>query len=308
MMFFRSVGAVFRGVSAFPEFAKRNPFRALFHLLMFCFFLSLICSGIQTAFAAGKIDLSISGLKKQFGKIQVSEKGILPEKNQKLSWSFYFPGNIRLDYIAPEEKFLFGTMDEWKQKMGIFWARRGFMVWMRPDPSGKLYYMMPFVTTKEMVEFLPSKKMILTPVSANEVAKELDRYQEVPKVEKVAKTSYEFATVGKLLKGYIYAVFAFSSLFGNFLLTLILILMFAGLQALWKAQGLESLKFGGTLSLLCYAAFPAVAARMLLESFSLPGIGEIVFFALFFIYQMIAFHEVRRTYSGTTGFRDGSEN
>ena len=45
-MFLRSVGAVFRGVSAFPEFAKRNPFRALFHLLLFCVVLSFLCSVI----------------------------------------------------------------------------------------------------------------------------------------------------------------------------------------------------------------------------------------------------------------------
>lgn len=308
MMFFRSVGAVFRGISAFPEFSKRNPFRALFHLFLFTLLTALICSGIQTAFIAKKVDLCTNGLQKQFGRIQISENGILPEKNVKDSWSFYFPGDVRLDYYSPNGELTVPAMESWKQRMGIFWTRRGFLIWMRPDPSRDLYYTMPYINSAEAVQFLPSGMSFFKSMTRANVTEELKRYQEKTEVKGIPVSNYEFSTVGKTIKIYVYFALAFTSLVGNFILTLILILMFAGLQALWKANGLETLKFGGTVSLLCYAAFPALAIRMLLESFSFAGAGEILFFIVFFIYQMIAFHEVRRSVSDGDSGDDGSNH
>ena len=82
--------------------------------------------------------------------------------------------------------------------------------------------------------------------------------------------------------------------------SLIVILMFAGMQALWKAPGLEKFGFGRTFSMLCYAAYPAVASGMFLKSFSFYNSSEIVFFILFFISQLLAFNEIRRVSGGGT--------
>ena len=304
MMFLRSVGAVVRGVSAFPEFAKRNPFRALFHLLLFCVILSFLCSGITLGFVGKRVDICTRGLQDRFGKILISEAGILPEKNAEEPWYFYFPGNVRLDYISGEGQFSAKELDEWKQNVGIFWAKRGFFVWMRPDPSRGFYYLMPLVNLPETVKFLPAGSEFFKPVGKNAVESELNRYLTKPEIRELTDTSVDFAAIGKSVKKYLYVILSISAVLGNFVLTLILILMCAGLQALWKAQGLETLKFGGTVSLLCYASFPALTVRMLLESFSFPGIGEILFFIVFFIYQMIAFQEVRRSLAGG---RDGTD-
>ena len=152
----------------------------------------------------------------------------------------------------------------------------------------------------ETVKFLPAGSEFFKPVGKNAVESELNRYLTKPEIRELTDTSVDFAAIGKSVKKYLYVILSISAVLGNFVLTLILILMCAGLQALWKAQGLETLKFGGTVSLLCYASFPALTVRMLLESFSFPGIGEILFFIVFFIYQMIAFQEVRRSLSGGT--------
>lgn len=305
MMFLRSVGAVFRGVSAFPEFAKRNPFRALFHLLLFCVVLSFLCSVITISFIGKKVDICTRGLQDRFGKIQISDAGVLPEKNAGEPWYFYFPGNVRLDYISGEGQFSGKELEEWKQNIGIFWARCGFFVWMRPDPSRDMYYLMPLVNIPEMVKFLPAGSEFFKLVGKNSVETELNRYLSKPEVSGIAAAEYDFISIGKTIRKYLYIILSLSMAMENFFLTSILILMCAGLQALWKAQGLETLKFGGTVSLLCYASFPALVLRMLLESFSFPGVGEILFFVVFFIYQMIAFQEVRRSLAcGNSGNDD----
>lgn len=297
MMFLRSVKSVFSGAAGFPEFAKRNTFRALFHLLLFCFLFSLICSGIQTYFISKKIDICTAGLEKQFGGIEISSEGICPEKNKEISWNFLFPGNMRLDYFAPGDKLTGKKMNEWEQRSGIIWGRRGFFVWFRPDASNS-YYMMPFLNAEDAAKLMPPQKSFFAPVGQKEIEAELERYQEKPDVSGISASRYSFSEVGKTIKIYCYIVFTIAAALGNFALALVLILMFAGLQALWKAPGLDSLKFGKTVSLLCYTAFPALAIKMLLESLSFPGIAEVLFYIVFFIYQMVAFNEVRRSISG----------
>lgn len=296
-MFLRSVKSVFSGVAGFPEFAKRNAFRALFHLFLFCFLFSLICSGIQTYFISQKIDICTAGLEKRFGGIEISSAGIRPEKNRDVSWNFLFPGNVRLDYFAPGDDLTGKKMNEWEQFSGIIWGQRGFFIWFRPDAS-KSYYMMPFLNTDNAAKLMPVQKSYMAPVGQKEIEAELKRYQEKPDVKGIPTSRHSFSEIGKTIKIGCYAVFAVFATLGNFALTLILILMFAALQALWKAPGLDSLKFGKTVSLLCYTAFPALAIKMLLDSFSFPGVAEVLFYIVFFIYQMVAFNEVRRSITG----------
>ncbi|MBQ9772260.1 MAG: hypothetical protein IJW23_10595 [Lentisphaeria bacterium] len=306
MMFLRSVGAVFRGVSAFPEFAKRNPFRALFHLFLFCLLTALLICWIQSVFINRKIDVCTAGLQKHFGRIEVSEAGVLPTKNKNVSWTFYLPGDLRLDYFAPGDKLAGKGMEKWDQRMGILWARRGFLVWMRPDSAGT-YYMMPFVHTEAALKMLPSRDAFFQLTDQKTVEAELGRYQEKPDVKGITASQSDFSGIGKTIKIYTYIMLVLWSTFSNFILTLILILMFAALQSLWKAPGLEKLKFGKTVALLCYAAFPALVIRMLLESFGFLNMAEILFYIVFFVYQMIAFHAVRRSIADG-GDVNGSEH
>ena len=302
MMFLSSVGAVFRGVSSYPEFSRRNPFRALWHLLLYCLLLALICSGIQLYSIGKKMDICADGLAKHLGTITVSEAGFFPEKMADEARTFSLPGNLRLDYLTPEYRSSVRDMGNWKQQMGIFWVRCGFLCWIRPDPSRDVYYIgnLPVPTMEQAVRMMPSPQVMLKPVKGAEVESVLERYQAVPRLDHgpVKEGKYEFSKVADSIKKYIYAALILQNWIGNFVLTLILILMFAGMQSLWRSPGLESLKFGGTVSLLSYAAFPAVSAQMILECFSFHLLAEILFFVLFFIYQLMAFNEVRRAASG----------
>ena len=305
-MFLRSVGAVFSGISGYPELAKRSTSRALFHLLLFCFLLALVFYGIQSVFINKKVDVCTNGLQRHFGSIEVSDAGVLPEKNKNVSWSFFFPGSMRLDYFVDGDKLSGKGMKDWEQRMGILWGRRGFLVWMRPD-SRDSYYVMPFYHTNEAVKIMPIRNIFLQQMDRKGVEAEFERYQEKPEVTGVVASKSDFAKIGKSIKICVYIMMVIGAVLTNFILTLILILMFAGLQALWKSPGLETLKFGKTISLLCYAAFPALTIRMILESFGFDGIAEILFYIIFFIYQMIAFHEVRRSIA-EGGDRNGSED
>lgn len=311
MMFFRSVAAVFKGVSAFPEFAHRNPFRALFHLFVFCAMASFLGSGIQTWSAGRKIEICTNGLQKQFGDITVSDQGILPERSAETPHTFYFPGNFRLDYLTADSVAIVREIETWKQTGGIFWVQRGFLAWIRLNPQGNLFYLgnLPFPTTAAAMRMIPESKMLLKPQSPEEIESILKKYQGKPvlKQEKVSPENYSFQEIGNTLKQYIYVMIAFVDTFRNFFLTLVMILMFSAMQALWKAPGLEKLGFCGTLSMLSYAAYPAVLAGVLLEAFSFRSIAEILYFVIFFLYQLLAFNELRRAGTGPEGPVDGNE-
>ena len=159
----------------------------------------------------------------------------------------------------------------------------------------------------EAVRVMPIRNIFFQQMDQKGVETEFERYQEKPEVTGIVASKSDFAKIGKSIKICVYIMMVIGAVLTNFILTLILILMFSGLQALWKSPGLETLKFGRTFSLLCYAAFPALTIRMILESFGFNGIAEILFYIIFFIYQMIAFHEVRRSISGD-GNRNGSED
>ena len=299
MMFFRSVAAVFRGVSAFPELSKRNPFRALFHLMLFCGITACLCSGIQSFFVWKKIGICVDGLQKQFESITVSGNGILPKRSAESSRTFYLPGGLRLDYLTEDSVPVVREMPEWKHHYGIFWVRRGFLIWFRPDPAKESFYLgsLPVPDSRTAMRMMPEVLTFFIPCSVEEVEKSLKKYQTLPEW-KGESAEYQFRDLGEMVGIYLYFVFAVAAFFSNFILTLIMVLMFAGMQSLWRAPGLENLGFGGTVALLSYAAFPAVAAGMLLESFSFRGLAEILFFILFFIYQLLAFNEVRRSNAG----------
>lgn len=299
MMFLRSIVSVFSGCSAFPELAKRNPFRAVFHLLLFCLLLACLCGGFRVWKAGHLIDRSVKGLEDHFGAVTVSSAGYVPEKNGAAARTFYLPGGVRLDYLKLENLPIVKDMVSWQHRQGIFWVPRGFVMWLHPDPARDAFYLAQIPYPYHSAYLLsPVKLQTLRPFKAAEVMKYLDQFF-IPSKEQIDTVEqFTFSRFGSLLKSCLYMMFVIGGAGSYFTLTLVMILMFGLMQTFWRAPGLESLGFGGTVSLLSYAAYPSVTAGMLLESFSFPVGSEIVFFVMFFISQLLAFNEVRRSLSG----------
>lgn len=311
MMFLRSVCSVFSGVSSFPEFSGRNPLRAIFHLLLFCLIASLICGGIETRFAGQKMAPCIAELERTFGSITVSQAGILPAKDAATPRTFYLPGRIRLDYLTKDAVPILREMGDWEQICGVIWIPDGFLLWMRPESAGDQFYLtqLPLPSLTAAIKARPGSVPIqyLYPVGADRIEKTVRNTfsRRVPEAagketRPAPAEDFSFSGVGEKIRLYLYTANVFSFLFGYFFLSLIVILMFSGMQALWKAPGLEKFGFSKTFSMLCYAAYPAVSAGMLLKSFSFYNSSEIVFFILFFISQLLAFNEIRRVSGGGT--------
>ena len=304
MMFFRSVCAVFSGVSAFPEFSGRHPLRAVFHLLLFCLFSALICGGIKTRLIGKTMDPCMRELERTFGSISVSQAGILPERDSGTPRTFYLPGKIRLDYLTEDAVPVLREMGTWEQKCGVIWIPGGFLFWMRPDLSRALFYLtqLPLPSFAAAIRATPVPIQYVYPVEASRIEKTVrESFLRSGEKRRVQAEKFSFSEMGKKIKGYLFAAHVFTFILGNLFLSLIVILMFSGMQSLWRAPGLENFGFEKTFSMLCYAAYPAIAGGMLLESFSFSSGSEMVFFVVFFISQLLAFNEVRRVNGNGAG-------
>lgn len=299
MMFFRSIASVFSGVSAFPEMAKRNPFRAVFHLLLFCILVSCLCAGIRTWKIGKGIDTAAAGLEAHFGQVTVSSAGYIPEKNAEKARTFYLPGGFRLDYLKQENLPIVREIRNWKHQQGVFWLQNGFVMWVRPNPVLDAFYLAPIpFPMKQSYQLSPVKLQTLHPFNAAGIENFLKPYFQPVKDQGISAKRFSFPEEGNRLKHLLYAMLVITESLKHFFLTMLMILMFGAMQGFWRAPGLEKLGFGGTVALLSYASYPAVSAGILLENLSFPTGSEILFFVLFFIGQLLAFNEVRRSQSG----------
>ncbi len=140
MRFFSTVISVCSGTSGFPELMKRNPFYALFHLLLLSLLLSFILTGAAVYDAGNLTRPIVSALEEQFGTLVISPSGVLPLKNAEKPKTFLLPfKKTRLDYLpAASALNRLDDMDSWTERTGLLWLPKGFCLWQRaPEDKDK---------------------------------------------------------------------------------------------------------------------------------------------------------------------------
>lgn len=299
MQFFRTLIAVCSGPSVFPGLMNRNPFRAVFHLLLLCVLLALVISAFRIAGLRETQRVISNALTGQFGSVVIRDGTVLPEKNAKQTKSFILTRSLRLDYL-PDSAAALENMDRWRERTGIIWTPRGFLLWGAVEDGKGSYVLIPMpLPSRTALSFFPSLDGISSaPLSASEIKRYVQKnYYGGVKPPEHAENPLVFPvreTVAAIFSAchFFIGISAFAGLFFS---SLMITFLFAAAQSLFTPKGAKRPAFPRLMTIMVYAAFPPLIIASLFTALSLPFFGfQTVFLITFFIYQMLAYSAVHR--------------
>lgn len=298
MQFFRTIIAVCSGPSVFPALMNRNPFRAVFHLFLLSILLALVIAGFRIAdLREGRAVIS-KALSDYFSAVVIKDDTVYPAKHADQPKTFILTRSLRLDYL-PESAKALKNMERWRERSGIIWTPRGFLLWSSVEGEQEKYVLIPLpLPSRSMVSILPLSSISTAPVSAQEIENYVQKnyYGMEEKADSKEKpltfsVPYLVSTVSVVYNFFI-GISAFSGLFFS---SLMITFLFAGAQSLFTPKGEKKVGFPRLMTIMVYAAFPPLIIASLFTALSLPLFGfQTVFFITFFIYQMLAFSAVHR--------------
>lgn len=293
MHFFRTIIAVCSGPSAFPDLINRNPVRAIFHLFLLSVLLAFAVAALQIAAVKEQRAVISAALSDYFGSVVVGEKTVLPAKHEKERKTFILTRQLRLDYLPDSAELLKGIGD-WRERTGIVWTPRGFLLWSatEAEPGKYMLVPMPFPSNAfSLAPFMDSP----APLTAEEIEEYVQKNYFSGAADAVNKPSASIPVANLTAAAFaVYNAFiGFAAFTGLFFTALVASLLFAGAQSIFAPRGEHSLKFPRMLTLMAYAAFPPLILASLVSSL-VPFISfQTLFFILFFIYQLLAYGAVQ---------------
>ena len=308
MQFFQTITAVCSGPSVFPSLMNRNPFRAIFHLLLLCILLALVISVFKIAELREPRQIITKALGNYFGALVIQDGTSYPTRHAKRAKTFILTRNLRLDYM-PFSADVLGKMDQWKERAGILWTPRGFLLWSTVEGEERFILLpLPLPSPDQTVPALPLNAFSSTPFTAEEIRNYVQKNyfgkqeKAVEEKEKKAEDGERNALTIPLpsLVSSVSTVYNFflgvSAFAGLFFTALMITFLFAGAQNLFTPQGDRKIGFPRLMTIMVYAAFPPLIIAGLFTALSLPFLSfQTVFFVTFFIYQMLAFSAVNRS-------------
>ena len=298
MNFFRTVIAVCSGPSVFPKLIDRNPLRVLFHLFLICFLLAFVVTIFKSFEVNREKKILVTELGNYFGALTVSKKGILPERHADRQKTFLLTEDRRLDYLTDKSLSGLDSMSSWQENAGIFWTECGIYLWKRfPDERntyGMLQLPLPFSGQERNI----SSMFLFRQFTGEQIKQYLAEHAflkqgaSYPVEESVTIPPQTIAA--DIVSGFI--VFLFGTAFlALFLLSAAMTVLFAWFQSILSSRLEKKLTFRQVLGIMVYAAFPALLLTAAAMIFELPYLQfQMVFFIVFFIYQIPAYGAVQR--------------
>lgn len=299
MQFFRTLIAVCSGPSVFPGLMNRNPFRAVFHLLLLCVLLALVISAFRIAGFREPERVISRALTGQFGSVVVRDGTVLPEKNAKQAKSFILTRSLRLDYL-PDSAAALKNMGRWRERTGIIWTPRGFLLWGAVEGETAGYVLIPMpLPSRTALALVPSLNGISSaPLSAPEIERYVRKnyYGGEKPLEGAEKTLvFPIPETVAAISSACHVFIGVTAFAGLFFSSLMITFLFAAAQSLFTPKGAKRPAFPRLMTIMVYAAFPPLIIASLFTALSLPFFGfQTVFLITFFIYQMLAFSAVYR--------------
>lgn len=298
MNFIGTILQIFSGPSAFLRLMETGVLRVFFHLFLYCALLSLLACGISSMEIDREKKIMVAELGGYFGNLEISRKGILPEKHADRAKTFVLGEDRRLDYLTKESLSDLDQMSSWQENVGVIWTQCGFFIWKRiPDEKDRFGMMrvpLPFAEDPKelsgMFQFhLMTGSGLRSYLEKNGFLKEGAGYPAVKSLALSPETIGSDIVSGIL----IYLFFAvFLSLFSLALMTSFLFALF---QHFLSGRGGKKLRFSQLFVLMLYASFPALlfGAVFMLLDFAFISYHT-VFFIIFFIYQISVNGAVQR--------------
>lgn len=228
MHFFRTIIAVCSGPSAFPDLINRNPVRAIFHLFLLSVLLAFAVAALQIAAVKEQRAVISAALSDYFGSVVVGEKTVLPAKHEKERKTFILTRQLRLDYLPDSAELLKGIGD-WRERTGIVWTPRGFLLWSatETEPGKYMLVPMPFPSNAfSLAPFMDSP----APLTAEEIEEYVQKNYFSGAADAVNKPSVSIPVANLTAAAFaVYNAFiGFAAFTGLFFTALVASLLFAG--------------------------------------------------------------------------------
>lgn len=233
MHFFRTIIAVCSGPSAFPDLINRNPVRAIFHLFLLSVLLAFAVAALQIAAVKEQRAVISAALSDYFGSVVVGEKTVLPAKHEKERKTFILTRQLRLDYLPDSAELLKGIGD-WRERTGIVWTPRGFLLWSatEAEPGKYMLVPMPFPSNAfSLAPFMDSP----APLTAEEIEEYVQKNYFSGAADAVNKPSASIPVANLTAAAFaVYNAFiGFAAFTGLFFTALVASLLFAGAQSIF---------------------------------------------------------------------------
>ena len=312
MNFARTVLLIFSGPSAFFPLLENRLWRVFLHFILFCIVLALIGCGISSIEINREKKILVSELGGYFGNLEISRKGVLPEKNANRAKTFLLSSDRRLDYLTKDSLRDLEKIDLWTENMGLIWTECGFFLWKRfPDEKDRFGMMpipLPFTTDQKDLSGIFQLHLVTGSGLRSCLEKKgfLKEGAAYP-AEKTIVLSPE--TIGSdIVSGYLIYLF-FSIFITLFLLALPTAFFFALFQYIFSGKAPVKLSFPKVLRMMIYTTFPALLLGSVFMLLELPFLSfQMVFFIIFFIYQIVVNGAVQRRLNPPPSRPEDDEN
>ena len=309
--FIRTFIAVCSGTEVFPALVKRSFFRAVWHLIL----LAIICGGINLALRLypfnKAFEESCTNLSKRFGKIEYTEKGIVPSINPEKARSAS-SNDFLVDYLLNSEA-LKNYIPNKKFNRGIVWTPTTVLLWQRPADVENciiLPLLIPPPWTTSVKQGNPSELL----------AKVLTLYKHATRSESDFNRFYDYSVIYALPFAknkkviqfrefhtnvlfwipmtfpVMYAIFLFLYIFMNSLIMVpVYILFFTSFSYFFGRSSMMNMKFSELYISGIYTGFPGIVIATLYTALGLPLMDfPNIFLISYFVYSFAVFNRFRK--------------
>jgi hypothetical protein len=305
--FFKTVISVCSGTEDFPVLIQQPLPVTLLNILLLTFFCALfnIAAGFYPFY---KSYVETTGLlKKKFGRIEFTEKGIVPEKDRDRPGTVINEDLFRIDYYPDSgsaAKYNPGRI----YHMGIFWTPETVLFWMRIMNDSKRMIVIPLLVP---VKHTASPEEIMKYFKASESSEEINLIEASAKFYKIMPD--EFSSFGSvefldfttnivmfipMTIPVLYALYLYFFIFYNIIFSSMLYLIFfASFAYFFGKGGGMKLTFSELFKAAVYTAFPGFIIATVYTALDLPYLDfQTIFLISYFIYYFPVFTRLKNVF------------
>ena len=294
MGFWKTLFQVCSGTEVFLRLAECRPGKAFLHLIELMLLLSLLLTWGHSCRASSEIRTSCDKLFAEIGSLRFTPKGVRTKRNPERKQQYLLHDQFRFDYY-PGSSLAETDCKDWTTPFGLIVMDNGLIFWSENySGSGQGQYAIAPLTFEQN----PMKRET---IRTGLTAADIYRYLKAGMEHKPGDRELNFLLpelngpqVAEYLNTCFHLMIFFGSLFSMILLTGMALVFFAVLQYVWSFSQERRLSFRSILVVLIYAAFPALILAGLYSFFMISLISpQTVFFAVYFVYDMIVFRKIR---------------
>ena len=292
------------GTEIFPELIKYSLLRVLWHLLI----LTVICGFVNVTLRLYPFNKSYeeccANLSKRFGKIEYTDKGIVPSIKPEDARSATSSNDFRVDYLTDISDLKSYTREK-KLRYGIVWTPESIFAWINlyEEENWMIFpLLLPTHNIKTAPELLQIYKDATKAGALESSFYIFSKMYRISPDENKGKPAISFRDFKTNILFWIPV--SIPSLYGLILFAYILlncllispfyILLFTSFSYMFGRANMLEIKFFQLFIVGIYTGFPGLVIATLYNALALPGLDfQTVFLISYFVYSFAVFSRLR---------------